>query len=326
MGVSMCKLNFALSLDVNMMCYGTANSHYPHFSRLLAKLFDVFSVKWVSPSSLECFNFSCHWGFDRRIRRKGYLYSFFFPGLWVLWLDKRLLFPSFASFGEMWTFWHLLGLRCMSILEIFLWLCCKEIGLYPLLKLAFSFYSFVSSSRFFLFFSGRYVILLSCSRISLLLIEVRDCRYKLGFCPNGPDCRYRHAKQSGPPPPVEEVLQKIQQLHSYAYGSSNKFYQQRNAASQQTDKSMFSQGPNVINQGAVAKPSTMESGNTQHQQQQQQQQPQQQQGQQSQQQLSQTQIQIPPSGPPNQANRTALPLPQGVSRCVQSPVVFNWVL
>lgn len=145
--------------------------------------------------------------------------------------------------------------------------------------------------------------------------DIKECNmYKLGFCPNGPDCRYRHAKQSGPPPPVEEVLQKIQQLHSYAYGSSNKFYQQRNAASQQTDKSMFSQGPNVINQGAVAKPSTMESGNTQHQQQQQQQQPQQQQGQQSQQQLSQTQIQIPPSGPPNQANRTALPLPQGVSR------------
>ncbi|KAK4479410.1 hypothetical protein RD792_014923 [Penstemon davidsonii] len=44
--------------------------------------------------------------------------------------------------------------------------------------------------------------------------------YKLGFCPNGPDCRYRHAKLPGPPPPVEEVLQKIQQLTSYNFGNS----------------------------------------------------------------------------------------------------------
>ncbi|KAA3460961.1 30-kDa cleavage and polyadenylation specificity factor 30 [Gossypium australe] len=43
--------------------------------------------------------------------------------------------------------------------------------------------------------------------------DIKECNmYKLGFCPNGPDCRYRHAKLPGPPPPVEEVLQKIQQL------------------------------------------------------------------------------------------------------------------
>lgn len=34
--------------------------------------------------------------------------------------------------------------------------------------------------------------------------------YKLGFCPNGPDCRYRHVKLPGPFPPIEESLQKIQ--------------------------------------------------------------------------------------------------------------------
>nr|VDC98223.1 unnamed protein product [Brassica oleracea] len=46
--------------------------------------------------------------------------------------------------------------------------------------------------------------------------DIKECNmYKLGFCPNGPDCRYRHAKLPGPPPPVEEVLQKIQQLTSY---------------------------------------------------------------------------------------------------------------
>ncbi|KAG2290993.1 hypothetical protein Bca52824_037662 [Brassica carinata] len=45
--------------------------------------------------------------------------------------------------------------------------------------------------------------------------DIKECNmYKLGFCPNGPDCRYRHAKLPGPPPPVEEVLQKIQQLTS----------------------------------------------------------------------------------------------------------------
>ncbi|KAG6509739.1 30-kDa cleavage and polyadenylation specificity factor 30-like [Zingiber officinale] len=45
--------------------------------------------------------------------------------------------------------------------------------------------------------------------------DIKECNmYKLGFCPNGPDCRYRHAKHPGPPPPVEEVFEKIQQLNS----------------------------------------------------------------------------------------------------------------
>ncbi|KAJ6377477.1 hypothetical protein OIU76_026448 [Salix suchowensis] len=43
--------------------------------------------------------------------------------------------------------------------------------------------------------------------------------YKLGFCPNGPGCRYRHAKLPGPPPQAVEAVQKTQQLNSYNYGN-----------------------------------------------------------------------------------------------------------
>eukprot|EP00249_Psilotum_nudum_P018908 c27014_g1_i1 orf=264-2606(+) len=40
--------------------------------------------------------------------------------------------------------------------------------------------------------------------------DIKECNmYKLGFCPNGPDCRYRHQKMPGPFPPLEESLQKI---------------------------------------------------------------------------------------------------------------------
>ena len=114
---------------------------------------------------------------------------------------------------------------------------------------------------------------------------------------------------------MEEVLQKIQQLSSYNY--NNKFFQQRNAGfPQQTEKSQIPLGQNNVNQGAAAKPSTTESANVQ----------QQQQVQQPQQQVSQTQIQNVPNGHSNQANRNAIPLPQGISRCVKSPGVFNWVL
>nr|GMD04217.1 30-kDa cleavage and polyadenylation specificity factor 30-like [Ipomoea batatas] len=60
--------------------------------------------------------------------------------------------------------------------------------------------------------------------------DIKECNmYKLGFCPNGPDCRYRHTRVPGPPPPVEEVLQKIQQLASHNFGYSNRFFQNRNA-------------------------------------------------------------------------------------------------
>ncbi|CAM6088244.1 unnamed protein product [Calypogeia fissa] len=41
--------------------------------------------------------------------------------------------------------------------------------------------------------------------------DIKECNmYKLGFCPNGPECRYRHQKVPGPPPSVEQNLQKIQ--------------------------------------------------------------------------------------------------------------------
>ncbi|XP_076949674.1 30-kDa cleavage and polyadenylation specificity factor 30-like [Bidens hawaiensis] len=133
--------------------------------------------------------------------------------------------------------------------------------------------------------------------------DIKECNmYKLGFCPNGPDCRYRHAKLPGPPPSVEEVLQKIQQLTSYNYGNSNRFFQNRNANnSQQSDKFQFQ---NDANQGA--KPSTTDSASMQ---------PvpplsprQQQQGSQF------VQSQAQSNGQQNQTNKTSIPLPQGTSR------------
>lgn len=120
--------------------------------------------------------------------------------------------------------------------------------------------------------------------------DIKECNmYKLGFCPNGSDCRYRHAKLSGPPPPVEEVLQKIQQLTSYNHGP-NRFYQPRNVAPQLGDVKPQVQ---FQTQGQL-----QESGNLQ-----------QQQPQQTQHQVSQTQT-------PNPAEQTshAHPLPRGVNR------------
>ncbi|KAK1420333.1 hypothetical protein QVD17_21846 [Tagetes erecta] len=137
--------------------------------------------------------------------------------------------------------------------------------------------------------------------------DIKECNmYKLGFCPNGPDCRYRHAKLPGPPPSVEEVLQKIQQLTSYNYGNSNRFYQNRNGNQAQ-------QGHNDANQ--IIKPIATDSASLQpvstlspHQQQPQQ-------VAQSQQQVSQLgQSQAQSNGQQNQANKTSIPLPQGTSR------------
>lgn len=136
---------------------------------------------------------------------------------------------------------------------------------------------------------------------------ITDCRYKLGFCPNGPDCRYRHAKLPGPPPPVEEVLQKIQQLTSYNYSASNRFFQQRNSNfSQQADRSQFPQGAISSNQAAVSKATASESNI--------QQQPIQ---------AGQDQTQNPASNLSNQAGGTATPLPQGITRRVQSVKAFS---
>ncbi|KAJ0975718.1 hypothetical protein J5N97_017683 [Dioscorea zingiberensis] len=140
--------------------------------------------------------------------------------------------------------------------------------------------------------------------------DIKECNmYKMGFCPNGPDCRYRHAKLQGPPPPVEEVLQKIQHLSSFGYGSSNKFFQHRNNGYTQPEKPQFPQGLATANQVTTVNPSSALAPpiiqQTQAQSQAQQSQ---------QQQASQVQAQNLPNGLLNQANRVASPLPQGQSR------------
>ncbi|CAA3013981.1 30-kDa cleavage and polyadenylation specificity factor 30 [Olea europaea subsp. europaea] len=132
--------------------------------------------------------------------------------------------------------------------------------------------------------------------------DIKECNmYKLGFCPNGPDCRYRHAKLPGPPPSVEEVLQKIQQLASFNYGNPNRF-QNRNANyAHQTEKPQFQKGLDGVN---LVGTTTMTESSNVHQQQ----------NQQSHQQVSQAQVQNLPNGQQNQASRTATSLPQGTSR------------
>lgn len=160
---------------------------------------------------------------------------------------------------------------------------------------------------------------------TLLMFWFEWCRYKFGFCPNGPDCRYRHAKLPGPPPPVEEVFQKIQQL--FNYGSSNKNFQLRNAGyNQQMEKSQILQGSAVTKQSAEPKAhGSLEPLNSQQepqgQQAQQQHEPSQLQQQPHQLQLqnySENQAQSITNGLPNQPNRTASPLPPGQSRCVRN--------
>lgn len=133
----------------------------------------------------------------------------------------------------------------------------------------------------------------------------------MGFCPNGPDCRYRHAKLPGPPPSVEEVLQKIQHLSSFGYGSSNKFFQHRNNGYTQSEKPQFSQGSAAPNQVTPVNSAVTLAPPNAQQTQSQPQQPQQQQA-------SQVQAQNPLNGSSNQVNRIASPLPQGQSRCVWS--------
>lgn len=89
--------------------------------------------------------------------------------------------------------------------------------------------------------------------------DIKECNmYKLGFCPNGPDCRYKHAKLPGPPPPVKDVLQKVHQLNSYNHGNQNRFFQNRNSNhSQQSEKSQFPPGVNSFNQIVI--PTTTDS-------------------------------------------------------------------
>ncbi|KAG1365058.1 zinc finger CCCH domain-containing protein 45 [Cocos nucifera] len=142
--------------------------------------------------------------------------------------------------------------------------------------------------------------------------DIKECNmYKLGFCPNGPDCRYRHAKLPGPPPPVEEVFQKIQHLSAFNYhGSSNRYFQHRNPSyNQQSERPQLSQGSAVANQNAAAKtPIPVEPSNVQ------QPRSQIQQSQQPPQPPAENQVQNISNGLLNQATRIASPLPQGQSR------------
>ncbi|WOL12229.1 zinc finger CCCH domain-containing protein 45 [Canna indica] len=156
--------------------------------------------------------------------------------------------------------------------------------------------------------------------------DIKECNmYKLGFCPNGPDCRYRHAKLPGPPPSVEEVLQKIQHLGSFGYGSSNRYYQHRNNGfNQQPDKNQLPSASALPNNNTAVRPASfLEPSDVkpaqslvQQSQQQQQHEPQQLQQQQQQQPPPPSENQVPNvmNGSSNQVARTASPLPQGPSR------------
>lgn len=104
---------------------------------------------------------------------------------------------------------------------------------------------------------------------------------------------------------MEEVLQKIQQLTSHSYNNSNRFYQNRNPNyTQHTERPQVPPGANGVNQ--VMKSTPTESPNVQQQQQQ------------TQQPVIQSQVLNLPNGQQNHASESAIPLPQGISRFVQS--------
>lgn len=72
--------------------------------------------------------------------------------------------------------------------------------------------------------------------------DAKECHmYMLGFCPNGPDCRYKHVKLPGPVPSLEETYQKIQQrLAAALTAQGNRYWAQRQGTSSlQTDTKVF---------------------------------------------------------------------------------------
>ncbi|KAH7287627.1 hypothetical protein KP509_32G067100 [Ceratopteris richardii] len=89
--------------------------------------------------------------------------------------------------------------------------------------------------------------------------DAKECyMYMLGFCPNGPDCRYKHVKSSGPLPSLEETYQKIQQRLAMAYygTQSNRYLAQRHGMSSlQVDAKDFKSSQ----VGAMANGSAVES-------------------------------------------------------------------
>ncbi|KAH9288169.1 hypothetical protein KI387_032286 [Taxus chinensis] len=136
--------------------------------------------------------------------------------------------------------------------------------------------------------------------------------YKHGFCPNGPDCRYRHQKMPGPPPAVEEVFQKLQQWATVTNGPyPNRYPQHRqNNYHHQAEKMNLQQPTPIASQRL---PGNSPSGDDHKNQLQQRTQrlPQYQTIQSQGQPVNPT-----ANGFPSQPNvvSTALPLPQGLSR------------
>lgn len=137
--------------------------------------------------------------------------------------------------------------------------------------------------------------------------------YKMGFCPNGPHCRYKHVKLPGPPPPVEEVLAKILQVRTSGF---NKFNQHRgNNYNQQGERPRPPHGSGLPNQNSTEnatavtmQPAAGQQAQTMNQQPPQKQQPQQQKP------NTNDQVQGVPNGSSNQTTRIATPLPQGTTR------------
>ena len=142
----------------------------------------------------------------------------------------------------------------------------------------------------------------------ILCCLVLLCRYKMGFCPNGPNCRYKHVKLPGPPPPVEEVLQKILQMRSF-----NRFGPNRNNNyNQQGERPQHPQGSGLPNQNAAENATATAPPTGGQQAPMANQQPPQQQH------KPNTNDQVQGASNGNQTTRIATPLPQGPSRCVWS--------
>ncbi|KAM0854262.1 hypothetical protein ACQ4PT_050539 [Festuca glaucescens] len=145
--------------------------------------------------------------------------------------------------------------------------------------------------------------------------DVKECNmYKMGFCPNGPNCRYKHVKLPGPPPPPEEVVAKLLQMRNFNF---NKFNQNRNNNfNHQGERPRPSQGSGLPNQNSTenATTATMQPAAAQQAQTLNQQPPQKLQQKPNTNDL----VQGVPSGLSNQTTRPATPLPQGTSRCVWS--------
>ncbi|KAM0907962.1 hypothetical protein ACQ4PT_015769 [Festuca glaucescens] len=141
--------------------------------------------------------------------------------------------------------------------------------------------------------------------------DVKECNmYKMGFCPNGPNCRYKHVKLPGPPPPPEEVVAKLLQMRNFNF---NKFNQNRNNNfNHQGERPRPSQGSGLPNQNSTenATTATMLPAAAQQAQTLNQQPPQKLQ----QKPNTNDPVQGVPSGLSNQTTRPATPLPQGTSR------------